>query len=114
MAKLKPSATKKTRNASYALKGNAEKNAKLKLARHLKKHPNDKQAQAAVGKTVRKRKTPIARLGWVKDSVKDTMAPTPVTRGAARVIAQVLAFSSKIARMQYTKAEQKARRKLRK
>ena len=53
-------------------------------------------------------------MGWVKDSVKDTMAPTPVTRGAARVIAQVLAFSSKIARMQYTKAEQKARRKLRK
>lgn len=114
MAKLKPSATKKSRNASYALKGHAEKNAKLKLARHLKKHPNDAQAAAALGKTGRKRKTPTTRLGWVTDSIKDTMAPTPVTRNAARVMAQVLAFSSKIARMQFTKEEQKARRKLRK
>lgn len=41
MSKLKASATKKTRNASYGLRGSCTKNAKRKLEAHIKKYPND-------------------------------------------------------------------------
>ena len=108
MAKKGSTAGQKMRYAAYKAKDNVTKNAKRKLERHLKKHPDDAQAQVAVPR--RTRKTPTARCGWVKDNVKNALFPATVTRTAAREVAQVLALSTRIARMQLTKVEQKARR----
>ena len=112
MAKKGSTAGQKLRYSAYKAKDNVTKNAKRKLERHLKKHPNDAQAAAATPR--RTRKTPTARFGWVKDGVKDALFPATVTRSAAREVAQVFAFSLSIARKQYTKAEQKASNKFRK
>lgn len=115
MAKKGSTAGQKNRYAAYKAKDNVTKNAALKLARHLKKHPNDEQAQGAQARGVgRTRKTPTARCGWVSDSVRDALHPTTVTRRAAREMAQVLALSTRIAHVQLTKEEQKARKKIRK
>ena len=113
MSKLKVSATKKARNASYGLKGSCAKNAKRKLEAHIKKYPNDLQAQQALKKGVgRTRKTPNEQLGWVSESVKNAFGATPPTRTAARQMAQVLAHSRKIARTSRTKEEQVLWRKI--
>lgn len=108
MAKKGSTAGQKTRYAAYKAKDTVTKNAKLRLARHLKKHPDDAQAQAATPR--RTRKTPTARLGWVKDNVRSALFPATVTRTAAREVAQVFALSTRIAKKQLTKIEQKARR----
>lgn len=109
MAKKGSNAGQKGRYAAYKAKDNVTKNAKRKLERHLKKHPNDAQAQAASpGRT---RKTPNVRCGWVTDGVKDALAPATVTRTAARLMAQALAHSAKLMRMQLTKPEQELRKK---
>ena len=111
MSKLKPSAGKKSKYTAYTAKGSAAKNAKLKLQRHLKKHPNDDQAAAALKAGVNStRKTSGSRLGWVQDDVKSFLGHTPPSRTLARQVAQVLALSKKIARMQLTKVEQSQRR----
>ena len=113
MSKLKVSATKKARNASYGLKGSCAKNAKRKLEAHIKKYPNDLQAQQALKNGVgRTRKTPNEQLGWVSESVKNAFGATPPTRTAARQMAQVLAHSRKIARTSRTKEEQVLWRKV--
>lgn len=113
MSKLKVSATKKARNASYGLKGSCAKNAKRKLEAHIRKYPNDLQAQNALKKGVgRTRKTPNEQLGWVSESVKNAFGATPPTRTAARQMAQVLAHSRKIARTSRTKEEQVLWRKI--
>ena len=111
MSKLKPSAAKKSRNAAYAAKGSAAKNAKRKLERHLKKYPNDLQGAAALKAGVNSiRKPSGTRLGWVQEDVKAFLGHTPPSRALARQVAQVLAHCKKIARMQRTKAEQAQRR----
>ena len=113
MSKLKVSATKKARNASYGLKGSCAKNAKRKLEAHIKKYPNDLQAQQALKNGVgRTRKTPNEQLGWVSESVKNAFGATPPTRTSARQMAQVLAHSRKIARTSRTKEEQVLWRKI--
>ena len=112
MAKKGSTAGKKNRYAAYKAKDSVTKNAARKLARHQKKHPNDEQAKSATAG--RARKTPNARCGWVTDGVRDALHPTTVTRRAAREMAQVLALSARVARMQLTKEEQKARKKIRK
>ena len=113
MSKLKVSATKKARNASYGLKGSCAKNAKRKLEAHIKKYPNDLQAQQALKNGVgRTRKTPNEQLGWVSESIKNAFGATPPTRTAARQMAQVLAHSRKIARTSRTKEEQVLWRKI--
>ena len=113
MSKLKVSATKKARNASYGLKGSCAKNAKRKLEAHIKKYPNDLQAQQALKNGVgRTRKTPNEQLGWVKEDIKNAFGATPPTRTAARQMAQVLAHSRKIARTSRTKEEQVLWRKI--
>lgn len=115
MAKKGSTAGQKNRYAAYKAKDNVTRNAKRKLERHLKKHPKDEQGKTALEKGVgRTRKTPSARFGWVTDGIKSALYPATVTRTAAREVAQAFAFSLKIARMQYTKAEQKASNKFRK
>lgn len=44
--------------AAYKAESRAEKNKAAKLARHLRKHPNDEQAEKAVGKPHNYRKAP--------------------------------------------------------
>jgi hypothetical protein len=112
MAKKGSTAGQKGRYAAYKAKDNVTKNAKRKLERHLKKHPNDTQGKNALEKGVgRTRKTPNTRLGWVSEGVKDALAPATVTRTAARLTAQALAHSAKLMRMQLTKPEQELRKK---
>lgn len=112
MSKLKPSAAKKAQHTAYAAKGSAAKNAARKLARHLKKYPNDAQAAAALKAGVNSiRKPSGTRLGWVQEDVKAFLGHTSPSRALARQVAQVLAHCKKVARMQRTKAEQALRRK---
>ena len=113
MAKLKPGAGKKAKHSLYSSKGSCAKNAKRKLEAHIKKYPNDLQAQQALKNGVgRTRKTPNEQLGWVSESVKNAFGATPPTRTAARQMAQVLAHSRKIARTSRTKEEQVLWRKV--
>ena len=70
---------KKPSYASYQSKGNFSKNALLKLQRHLKKHPEDKQAISAL-KTVPvspTRKKPTNKGGWVQESIRSFMSHLP-------------------------------------
>ena len=113
MAKLKPGAGKKAKHSLYSSKGSCAKNAKRKLEAHIKKYPNDLQAQQALKNGVgRTRKTPNEQLGWVKEDIKNAFGATPPTRTAARQMAQVLAHSHKIARTSRTKEEQVLWRKI--
>ncbi len=73
---------KKTKNpayAAYASKGNFAKNALRKVQRHLKKHPNDTQAQKALksvpGSPTRKK--PLNKGGWVSEDVRSFMSHLP-------------------------------------
>ena len=111
--KLKPSKTKQDRYSLYKTKDNVTKNAKRKLEAHIRKFPNDLQAQKALKNGVgRTRKTPNERLGWVKDDVKNALGATVPSRSLARQMAQVLAHSRKIARTSRTKEEQVLWRKV--
>lgn len=113
MAKLKPGAGKKAKHSLYSSKGSCAKNAKRKLEAHIKKYPNDLQAQQALKNGVgRTRKTPNEQLGWVKEDIKNAFGATPPTRTAARQMAQVLAHSRKSARTSRTKEEQVLWRKI--
>lgn len=79
MAKLKPQAGHKAKYSRYQQKGSLTKNARMKLERHLKKHPQDEQAQEALkhvaGKAVRKK--PQSKLGWVKEGLRNNMVYLP-------------------------------------
>ena len=88
MSKLKPGAGRKAKFTSYAMKGNFSKNAKRKLAKHLKAHPNDQQAVTALaGVASRKIRTkPVAKLGWVKESLRAAMAFVPYLNSKGQVI----------------------------
>ena len=111
--KTKSSPGRKTIYTTYGLRGSCTKNAKRKLEAHIKKYPNDLQAQQALKNGVgRTRKTPNEQLGWVKEDVKNAFGATPPTRTAARQMAQVLAHSRKIARTSRTKEEQVLWRKV--
>lgn len=113
MSKLKPSVAKKARKSAYALKGSAAKNALRKVTKHIKNHPNDKQAITAKEKGLNSTRKPSGkRLGWVSEELKATMSPTPPTRHNAQVAAQVIAVSNAVSRMSLTKAEQALREKL--
>ena len=113
MSKLKVSKTRQDRNKLYGLKGNCEKNAKRKLEKHIKAHPNDLQSIQALKNGVgRTRKTPTEALGWVKEDVKHALGSTVPSRTLARQMAQVLAHIRKIARTSRTKEEQVVWRKI--
>ena len=58
MAKKKSYKGKK-QYAAYANEGRSQKNKARKLAKHLKKHPNDAQSAKMAGKTLSMRKAPM-------------------------------------------------------
>lgn len=72
MAKNKSSAGKKAQATAYKMQDRAAKNKMRKLAKHLKKHPNDIQGKEAHTKGVGyNRKNPIAKNGWVSEEVRN-------------------------------------------
>lgn len=111
--KTKVSAAKKARHSTYAMKGSAAKNALRKVTKHIKNHPNDKQAILAKESGINSTRKPSGkRLGWVSEELKSTMSPTPPTRHNAQVFAQVIATSNAVSRTSLTKTEQALRKKL--
>lgn len=101
MAK-KISESKKSAYASYEKLDKAKVNAERKLQKHLKKHPNDKQASEAVGNVGRTRKNPTTRLGWVDKNLKEALGTTPLRRHITQEYAQATALSQAALRqMQY-------------
>ncbi len=58
MSKKTKSASQKLQSAAYKADSRAAKNRARKLARHMKKHPNDAQAERMVGKAHTYRKAP--------------------------------------------------------
>lgn len=81
---------------------NYGKNRLERLLRHLKKHPNDKNAIAAVelGKTVSTRKASNNKLGWMSsnkevDAKLRTKFVGPITKDAVTKEAKILSFIKK-------------------
>lgn len=56
--------------ATYKTKGSFIANRKIKIERHLKAHPEDTVAQAAIKAPGAYRKAPESKGGWIKDDVK--------------------------------------------
>lgn len=107
MSKLKPGVGKKAKHTVYKALNKATVNKQKRIARHLKKHPNDAQATGAAKNIGPTRKKPTARLGWVKESLKAVMFPKPPSRHVSREVAQVLSLSKKVSHTPITKADRK-------
>jgi hypothetical protein len=78
MAKTKGKGRKVARKAyytAYKATGKAAKNAAIKLARHVKKHPNDAKAASAVGATHKARTKPQGKKVFVKPVGIQEIAP---------------------------------------
>lgn len=88
MSKLKPGAGKKAKYGRYSQLSKVVVNARKKLQRHLKKYPNDEQAQAALGSVSSRttRKAPGSKNGWVKDSLRNAMTYVPYLNGKGQVV----------------------------
>lgn len=56
--------------AVYRAEGRAEKNRKIRLARHLKRHPLDAQAERAAGKPGTQRTAPSTKQGKTEAQVR--------------------------------------------
>lgn len=89
MGKKSASAGSKLRAAAYKAKDSRTINAKRRLERHLKKHPEDAQAQAALkGVATRKfRVKPVNKNGWVKETLRASMIYVPYLTGKGQAIA---------------------------
>ena len=79
MGKKSGSAGDKAKFTAYKATGRVTINAKRRLERHLKKHPEDAQAQAALkGVASRKFRTkPNSKGGWVTESLRASMVYVP-------------------------------------
>lgn len=111
--KTKPGKGTVGRYAIYQANNRTAINKKNRLAKHLKNHPNDEQAQQATSRGVgRTRKTPNERLGWLTESLKSAFGTTIPSRHVARDVAQVVAFVAKVSRISRTKDEQIIWRKI--
>ena len=97
--------TTKTETKTTSFKSTA--NAKRRVERHLKKHPNDAQASTALSNGISDRKKPNTRMGWVQESLKSTMHPKPVSRHVGREYAQMLKLTKKVAQTALTKEQRK-------
>ena len=64
-----PSAKQKEHYKAYASQERWKKNREKKLERHLQKHPNDKQAEQAVGNVKYRRKKPMKKV-WSKERIE--------------------------------------------
>ena len=89
MGKKSGSAGDKARFGAYKATNRAVVNAKRKIERHLKKHPEDAQAQAALKNVATKklRAKPGNKGGWVTESLRSTMVYIPYLTGKGTPIA---------------------------
>jgi len=76
--KLKPSKALQTRYDAYKLSNRRAANKARKIAKHVKKHPNDAMAAQAINaaKGAKFRSKPNKKLGWVTETVKARYAGT--------------------------------------
>lgn len=101
--KLKPSKEKQARYTTYKLGGNLLANYKRKIARHLKKHPNDEVAKQALKSGVpTPRKAPTKKLGWVLSG-----SASNLRKEQAYSNAKVSKLSSKVLKMTAQKVQYK-------
>ena len=79
MGKKSGSAGSKLRFGAYKALDKRTANAKRRLARHLKKHPGDEQAEVALkGVATRKFRTkPNNKGGWVTEKLRSAMVYVP-------------------------------------
>lgn len=70
MAKRNQSASDKAHASQYA--NRYEANRRRKLEAHLRKQPNDEQAQAALKNITYRRKKPGTQGGWVAKHLRET------------------------------------------
>ncbi len=70
MAKKNQSASDKIQASHYS--GRYEANRRRKLESHLKRQPNDEQAQAALKNITYRRKKPNTQGGWVAKNLRET------------------------------------------
>ena len=89
MGKKSGSAGDKAKFGAYKATNRAVVNAKRKIERHLKKHPEDAQAQAALKNVATKklRAKPGNKGGWVTESLRSTMVYIPYLTGKGSPIA---------------------------
>lgn len=101
--KLKPSKEKQARYTTYKLGGKLLANYKRKIARHLKKHPNDEVAQSALKSgSPSPRKAPSKKLGWVSSG-----STSNLRKEQAYSNAKVTKLSSKVLKMATQKVKYK-------
>lgn len=83
MGKKSGSAGDKAKFSAYKTTNRVVVNAKRKIERHLKKHPEDAQAQAALKNVATKklRTKPNNKGGWVTESLRSTMVYIPYLTG---------------------------------
>lgn len=79
MGKKSGSAGDKAQFGAYKTTNRAVVNAKRRIERHLKKHPEDAQAQAALKGVATKtlRSKPNTKGGWVTESLRSSMVYIP-------------------------------------
>lgn len=70
MAKKQRSESQKAQATTY--KGRYEANRRRKLESHLKRQPNDEQAQAALNNIAYRRKKPNTQGGWVAKHLRES------------------------------------------
>lgn len=79
MGKKSASTGSKARSAAYKALNKCMVNAKAKVSRHLKKHPNDEQAQAALSVVGSKnfRTKPKNKNGWATEALRSSLVYVP-------------------------------------
>lgn len=93
----------KTKSPGYAIYSQQDrrtKNAALKLARHLKKHPKDAQAIEASANVSSQtfRKKPVSKGGWVKEGLRASMVYVPLFNNKGHAIDYNLNNQEKVSR----------------
>lgn len=89
MGKKSGSAGSKLRFTAYKSLDKRTTNAKLRLMRHLKKHPGDAQAEDALKNVGSRtfRTAPKTKGGWVTDTLRSAMLYIPYLTGKGTPIA---------------------------
>lgn len=96
--KTKPSKQLQAKYGAYKLKDSYKLNRIAKIEKHLKLHPNDEKAKAALKANPNIRKAPTNKLGWVQDSVRffyGKEVPVVLRKKEAQDLAKVAKIISK-------------------
>ena len=101
--KTKPSKSLQAKYAGYKAKDSFKLNRISKIEQHLKLHPNDAVAKAALKAAPNFKKAPTNKLGWVQDSVRFFYGKenaTVIRKNEARQLAQITKLVKKVNNIQ--------------